>query len=132
NPPRPPTAAPTATATRTATNTPVPPTASPTNTPTATVRPTVTPTASAAASGTPQGAAALQVDVLPSPVQPGGTARVVVSYVKDALVQVGVHLPQQHPFWLSDTTDSHGHLTLAIKVPRHVPLRHGHAVVSLD
>jgi len=70
--------------------------------------------------------------VLPSLVQPGGTARVAVSYVKDALVQVSVHLPQQHPFWLFDTTDSHGHLTLAIRVPRHVPLRHGHAVVSLD
>jgi hypothetical protein len=65
-------------------------------------------------------------------VQPGGIARVAVSYVKDALVQVSVHLPQQHPFWLFDTTDSHGHLTLAIRVPRHVPLRHGHAVVSLD
>jgi hypothetical protein len=90
------------------------------------------PTASAAASGTPQGAAALRVDVLPSLVQPGGSARVAVSYVKNALVQVNVHLPQQHPFWLSGTTDSHGHLTLAVRVPRHVPLRHGHAVVSLD
>jgi hypothetical protein len=65
-------------------------------------------------------------------VQPGGIARVAVSYAKGAVVQVSVHLPQQHPFWLFDTTDSHGHLTLAIRVPRHVPLRHGHAVVSLD
>jgi hypothetical protein len=65
-------------------------------------------------------------------VQPGGIARVAVSYVEDALVQVSVHFPQQRPFWLFDTTDSHGHLTLAIRVPRRVPLRHGHAVVSLD
>jgi hypothetical protein len=65
-------------------------------------------------------------------VQPGGIARVAVSYVKGALVQVSVHFPQQHPFWLSGTTDSRGHLTLAIRVPRHVPLRHGHAVASLD
>jgi hypothetical protein len=72
------------------------------------------------------------VDVLPSLVQPGGIARVVVSYVEDALVQVGVHLPQQQPFWLSGTTDGHGRLTLAVRVPRQVPLRHGHAVVSLD
>src|SRR5207248_9592628 len=61
----------------------------------------------------------------------GGTVRVAVSYVEDALVKVIVYFPQQRPFWLYDTTDSHGHVTLAISVPRTVLLNHGHAVAFI-
>src|SRR5207248_1241464 len=124
----------------TPTVTPVPPSNTPTQaaataaaTPTSTPPPSPRPSSTQGRQSHPRApAGALRVDVLPSLVQPGGSARVVVSYVKDALVQVNVHLPQQQPFWLSGTTDSHGHLTLAFRVPRHVPLRHGHAVVALD
>jgi hypothetical protein len=69
--------------------------------------------------------------VLSPLVQPGAAAPVAVSYVKDALVQAVVHVPGQHPVALVNTTDSHGYTTLVVQVPRHVPLRRGHAVASL-
>jgi hypothetical protein len=69
--------------------------------------------------------------VLSPLVQPGADAPVAVSYVKDALVQAVVHVPGQHPVTLANTTDSHGHVTLVVRVPHHVPLRRGHAVAYL-
>jgi hypothetical protein len=71
------------------------------------------------------------VRVLSPLVQPGADAPVAVSYVEDALVQAVVHVPGQHPVTLVNTTDSHGYATLVVRVPRHVPLRRGHAVASL-
>ena len=67
----------------------------------------------------------------PAVVQPGAVARVSVSYLQDALVKVIVYFPRQRPFWLYDTTNRHGHATLAIRVPRNVPLDHGRALASI-
>jgi hypothetical protein len=71
------------------------------------------------------------VRVLSPLVRPGVDASVAVSYVEDALVQAVVHVPGQDPVTLVNTTDSHGYVTLVVRVPRHVPLRRGHAVASL-
>jgi hypothetical protein len=73
----------------------------------------------------------LQVTVRPALVQPGAVAHVAISYVEDALVQGTVFFPRQPPVWLYDTTDSHGHARLALRVPRRVVLDHGHAVAVL-
>ena len=54
-----------------------------------------------------------------------------MSYVEDALVQAVVQVPGQDPVTLVNTTDSHGYVTLVVRVPRHVPLRRGRAVASL-
>ena len=64
-------------------------------------------------------------------VQPGADAPVAVSYVKDALVQAVAHVPGQPAVTLLNTTDSHGNVTLVVRVPHRVPLRRGHAVASL-
>jgi hypothetical protein len=40
-------------------------------------------------------------------------------------------VPGQDPVTLVDTTDSHGHVRLVVRVPRHVPLHRGRAVVDL-
>ena len=79
----------------------------------------------------PSTAPPLHVRVLSPLVQPGADAPVAVSYVEDALVQAVVHMPGQDPVTLVDTTDSHGYVTLVVRVPRHVPLRRGHAVADL-
>jgi hypothetical protein len=73
----------------------------------------------------------LQVRVLSPLVQPGADAPVAVSYVKDALVQAVVHVPGQPAVRLLNTTDSHGHVTLVVRVPHRVPLRRGRAVATL-
>jgi hypothetical protein len=54
-----------------------------------------------------------------------------VSYVADALVHAVVHVPGQPAVTLVNTTDSQGYVTLVVRVPRHVPLRRGHAVAYL-
>jgi hypothetical protein len=71
------------------------------------------------------------VRVLSPLVQPGAEAPVAVSYVADALVQAVVQVPGQHPVTLINMTDSHGYVTLVVRVPGHVPLRRGHAAASL-
>jgi hypothetical protein len=71
------------------------------------------------------------VGVLSPLVQPGAAAPIAVSYLKDALVQAVVHVPGQPPVTLVNTTDSHGDVTLVVRVPRHVPLRRGRAVAYL-
>jgi hypothetical protein len=73
----------------------------------------------------------LQVRVLSPLLEPGTDAPVAVSYVRDALVQAVVHVPGQPAVTLLNTTDRHGYATLVVRVPRHVPLRRGHAVASL-
>jgi hypothetical protein len=73
----------------------------------------------------------LHVRVLSPLVQPGADASIAVSYVEGALVQAVVQVPGQQPVTLVDTTDSHGYVTLVVRVPHHMPLRRGRAVAYL-
>jgi hypothetical protein len=65
--------------------------------------------------------------MLPVPVQPGAPERIAVSYLQGALVQASVAFPGERPVSLVNMTDSHGHLTLTVPVPRNVRLRNGRA-----
>jgi len=69
----------------------------------------------------------LYVSLQPFTVQPGGTERIVVSYNPQALVQATVTFPGQAPLLLSGQTNSHGMLTLAVRVPVKVQLYQGNA-----
>jgi hypothetical protein len=78
-------------------------------------------------SGTHPSGPALRVSMLPVPVQPGAPERIAVSYLQGALVQASVAFPGERPVSLVNMTDSHGHLTLTVPVPRNVRLRNGRA-----
>ena len=79
----------------------------------------------------PSTAPPLHVRVLSPLVRPGADAPIAVSYVEDAVIKAVVHVPGQHPVTLVSTTDSHGYVTLVVRVPRHVPLRRGRAVAYI-
>src|SRR5919199_191656 len=100
-------------------------------TPKGTRSPTPTRTPAIGRTPPPSTAPPLHVRVLSPLVQPGADAPVAVSYVNDALVQAVVQVPGQRPVTLVNTTDSHGYVTLVVRMPRHVPLHRGHAVADL-
>ncbi len=81
-------------------------------------RPTATPTATEPS---------LHVTMRAPLVLPGGTQHVAVAYVPQAAIQVGVTFPGHRAVTLYSATDGHGRLTLAVAVPRRLPLHGGHA-----
>lgn len=70
---------------------------------------------------------ALYVVMQPLLVRPGAIQRVVISYVKDALVHATVTFPGQRPLSLFGLTDTRARLTLNAMVPRNLTLRNGRA-----
>lgn len=73
----------------------------------------------------------LYVTTLVTLVQPGAVHHIVISYVRDALVQARVSFPGYQPFSLVNATDSHGRLTFSVQVPHAITLRDGHATGSV-
>lgn len=73
----------------------------------------------------------LYVTTLVPLVQPGAVHHIVISYIKDALVQARVSFPGYQPFSLVNATDSHGRLTFSVQVPHAITLRDGHATGSV-
>ncbi len=68
---------------------------------------------------------ALRVVVQPLLVRPGTMQRLVISYVKDALVHATVTFSGQRPLSLFGLTDTRARLTLSAMVPRDLRLRNG-------
>ena len=62
----------------------------------------------------------------PAVVHPGTSTNVAISAPAGSLVQVLLSFPGQQPISFYDPTDSHGHLTLKLRVPQHFALRSGH------
>lgn len=62
----------------------------------------------------------------PPVVHPGTSTNVAISAPAGSLVQVLLSFPGQQPVSFYDPTDSHGHLTLELRVPQHFALRSGH------
>ncbi len=76
-------------------------------------------------------AASLQVTMLDRLVRPGNAAHLAISYVEDALVQARVAFAGQRPASFYGMTDTHGRVTLAIPVPKNVPLHKGRATAKV-
>jgi hypothetical protein len=57
--------------------------------------------------------------------------RIVVSSAPSALVHLSVNLPGRQPVSFYDITDGHGHLTVAMRVPRDIVLRAARATVLI-
>ena len=74
----------------------------------------------------------LHVDVRSPLVRPGGIARLVVTFAKNALILAGVELPGQPNLLMSNVTDDAGKLMLAFEVPPGIALQQGRATARIS